>query len=154
MIFCGQQAIDGNTGQVGPRIAEALGLPQITSGMTCELKGDELHVFRETEAGKEVVGVKFPCLITFTKSRFSLRLPSVKRKIAARKMEIMTLCADDLVGINRAKIGLNGSPTRVLKMVVPQAKKNGTIFTEGPLEESAKKLAQLLVDNRVIINVV
>ena len=153
MIFCGKQAIDGDTAQVGPQIAEALGLPQITYALTCELMGDELHVIKETEDGKEKVGAKLPCLVTFTKPSYDLRLPTVKRKLAAKKVEIKTICVDDLDGIDRTKIGLKGSPAKVRKTFVAQTKKTGTIFTEGSLEESARKLAQLLVDNEVIINV-
>ena len=151
MIFCGKQAIDGDTAQVGPQIAEVLNLPQITYGLTCEIKGDELHVLKETEDGKEIVGVKFPCLVTFTKPSFPLRLPSARRMFAAKKMEIKRICVDDLQGLDRVKIGLKGSPTKVRKTFVPQVKKGGIIFREGEPKETAQKLAQLLVDNEIVV---
>ena len=152
MIFCGKQAIDGDTAQVGPQIAECLELPQITYGLTCELKDGELYVLKETEDGKEVVAVKFPCLITFTKPSFEPRLPSVKRKFAAKKVEIKVISAEDLAETDTTKIGLKGSPTKVKRTFVPKAKKGGVIFKEGPLEESAQKLAQLLIDNEIVVN--
>jgi len=154
MIFCGKQAIDGDTAQVGPQIADFLGLPQITCGLTCELKGDELHILKETEDGKEIVAVNVPCLATFTRPSFELRLPSIKRKLAAKKMEIKHICADDLEGIDRTQIGLKGSPTKVRKSFVPQVKKGGTIFREGPFEESTQKLAKMLVDNKIVVRMV
>ena len=154
MIFCGKQAIDGDTAQVGPQIAENLDLPQITYGLTCEVKGDELHVLKETEDGKEIVAAKFPCLATFTKPSFDLRLPSVKRRLAAKKMEIKIISAEDLGEIDKTKIGLKGSPTKVRKTFVPQVKKGGTIFRDGPLEESTEKLAQMLVDNEIVTSAV
>ncbi|NLD29965.1 MAG: electron transfer flavoprotein subunit beta/FixA family protein, partial [Clostridiales bacterium] len=66
-VFCGKQAIDGDTAQVGPEIAEHLGIPQVTYGLEAEASGDVLNVRRETEAGYAVVSVKTPCLVTFTK---------------------------------------------------------------------------------------
>ena len=153
MIFCGKQAIDGDTAQVGPQIAECLGYPQVTYGLTCECKGDELHVFKETEEGKEVIAIKFPCVITFTKPNFEPRFVSAKRRFAAKKMEIGKISVDDLEGIDREKIGLKGSPTQVRKTFVPEVKKGGVIFKEGPLEESAHKLAGLLVENKILTNI-
>jgi len=152
MIFCGKQAIDGDTAQVGPQIAEILDLPQVTYGYTCEIKGDELHVLKETEEGKELIALKFPCLATFTKPSFEPRMVSAKRRFAAKKMEIGRITADDLEGIDRTKIGLKGSPTRVRKTYVPQARKSGTIFRGEEQEVSARELAGLLVENGIVVN--
>jgi len=153
MIFCGNQAIDGDTAQVGPLIAELLDLPLITYGLTCEIKDDELHVLCETEIGKEVVATKFPCLVTFTKPNYELRLPSIKRKLAVKKLEIPQFGANDLEGIEDAKIGLAGSPMKVKKTFVPEVKKESKIFNEGPIEESVQGLAQLLVDKEIVRNI-
>jgi len=150
MIFCGKQAIDGDTAQVGPQIAECLDYPQITYGLTCEIKDGELHVLKETEDGKEILAVNFPCVVTFTKPNFEPRLASAKRKFAAKKMEIQRIGVADLDGIDRTKIGLKGSPTQVRKTYVPQVKKGGTVFRDGPPGEAAAKLAKLLVDNTVV----
>jgi len=153
MIFCGKQAIDGDTAQVGPQIAEYLGYPQITYGLTTEIKGGELHVLKETEEGKEVAAIKFPCVVTFTKPNFEPRFASAKRRFAAKKMEIGKIGVDDLVGINREKIGLKGSPTQVRKTFVPEVKKGGVVFKEGSPEETVPKLAALLVDNKILIDI-
>ncbi|MDE7034912.1 MAG: electron transfer flavoprotein subunit beta/FixA family protein, partial [Eubacteriales bacterium] len=66
-IFCGKQAIDGDTAQVGPEIAEHLGYPQVTYGLEAELDGGALKIKKETEDGAEIVAVNMPCLVTFTK---------------------------------------------------------------------------------------
>ena len=150
MIFCGKQAIDGDTAQVGPQIAEYLDLAQTTCGLTCEVKDNELHVLKETDDGREVVAVQLPCMVTFTKPNFGLRFASVKRKLADKKMEIGAIGVDDLDGIDREKIGLKGSPTQVRKTYVPQLKKGGVIFTEGEVKDSANKLAEMLVSNKII----
>lgn len=153
MVFCGKQAIDGDTAQVGPQIAECLGMPQITYALTCERKDEELHVLKETEEGKEVVAIKFPCMVTFTKPNFEPRFPSFKRRSAAKKLEIGRVVIDDLGDIDRTKVGLKGSPTKVRKTYVPQLKKGGIIFKEGPLEDSGKKLAEVLVENKIITSI-
>ena len=72
-IFCGKQAIDGDTAQVGPEIAEWLGLPQVTYGLECEAVEGGLKVQKEAENGKQIIGIKFPCLVTFTKPSFDPR---------------------------------------------------------------------------------
>jgi len=153
MIFAGKQAIDGDTAQVGPQIAECLGMAQITCGLTCEQIDNELHVTKETDDGKEIVAIQYPCMVTFTKPNFGLRFASVKRKLAAKKMEIGRIGVDDLDGIDRERIGLKGSPTQVRKTFVPQVKKGGVIFKEGPVSETANKLAELLVSNSIISNI-
>jgi electron transfer flavoprotein beta subunit len=153
MIFCGKQAIDGDTAQVGPQIAEYLDLAQVTYGLTCELKDGELHVLKETEDGREIIATQLPCVVTFTKPHFEPRFASAKRRFAAKKIEIKRIVADDLEGIDRAKIGLKGSPTQVRKTYVPQLKKGGTIFKNSTPEDAARDLAKLLVDNQIIKSV-
>lgn len=150
LIFCGKQAIDGDTAQVGPELAEVLGLPHIAYGLTCELIGNELYVTRETEDGKEVVVSSLPCLATFTKPNFEPRFANAKRRFAAKKKEIKYICADDIAEIDRNKIGLNGSPTKVRRTFVPELKKGGTIFKDMPVEEAVHDLAKMLVDREIL----
>ena len=149
-IFCGKQAIDGDTAQVGPEIAEHLGLPQVTYGLEAELDGDTVKVRKEVEEGVEVIGVKMPCLVTFTKPAWDPRYPTIKRKMAANKAEIPTLTAADLPTINLDNAGLKGSPTKVKKTFVPQKKTGGIKIQEETNEESAKKLFGLLSEAHII----
>ena len=138
IIFCGKQAIDGDTAQVGPEIAEHLGLPQVTYGLEAEVDG------------VEVIGVKMPCLLTFTKPAWDPRYPTIKRKMAANRAEIPTLTAADLPTIDLTQAGLKGSPTKVKKTFVPQKKSGGVKIKEETAEDSAKKLFQLLSDASII----
>ncbi len=149
-IFCGKQAIDGDTAQVGPEIAEHLDYPQVTYGLEAEVDGDMIKVKKELEDGVEIVGVKTPCLVTFTKPAWDPRYPSIKRKMAARKAEIATLTHEELPGIDLANAGLKGSPTKVKKTFVPQRKTGGMIIAEETVEDSARKLYQLLSDATLI----
>ncbi len=143
-IFCGKQAIDGDTAQVGPELAEHLGLPQVTYGLEAELADGMLKVKKETEEGTEIIGVSLPCLVTYTKPAWDPRYPNIKRKLAANKAVIPVLGDDDLPGIDTARIGLNGSPTKVKKTFVVQKKTGGVKIEEETGEASAKKLYAVL----------
>ena len=149
-IFCGKQAIDGDTAQVGPEIAEHLDYPQVTYGLEAEADGDTLKVRKEVEDGVEVIGIEMPCVVTFTKPAWDPRYPSVKRKMAANRAEIPTLTAADLSTIDLTQAGLKGSPTKVKKTFVPQKKTGGVKIKEASNDESARKLYQLLSENHVI----
>ncbi len=145
-IFCGKQAIDGDTAQVGPELAEHLGYPQVTYGLEAEADGPALKVRRETEGGYEIVAVKTPCLVTFTKPNWEVRYPTIPRKLAAEKADISVLGEDAFPDIDKDMIGLHGSPTRVKKTFVPQRKKDGVKIRETGDEASARRLFALLKD--------
>lgn len=143
-IFCGKQAIDGDTAQVGPEIAEHLDYPQVTYGLEAEVDGDAIKVRKEVEEGIEVVAVKMPCLVTFTKPSWNPRYPTIKRKMAANRAVITTLAPSDLEGIDLTRCGLGGSPTKVKKTFVPARKTGGVKIQEESNEDSARKLFGLL----------
>ena len=149
VIFCGKQAIDGDTAQVGPEIAEHLDYPQVTYALEAEADGNELKIKKETENGMEIIAVKTPCVVTFTKPAWDPRYPSIKRKLAANRAEIPTLTAADLPAIDLSQAGLKGSPTKVKKTFVPQ-KKTGGVRLEGDASESVKQLLNELTANGVI----
>lgn len=149
-IFCGKQAIDGDTAQVGPEIAEHLGYPQVTYGLEAEIAGDALHVRKEVEEGVEIVEVKMPCVVTFTKPAWDPRYPTIKRKLAAGRAEIPSLSAADLPTIDLTRAGLKGSPTKVKKTFVPKKKTGGVTIQEDNAADSAKKLFGLLNDANII----
>ena len=149
-IFFGKQAIDGDTAQVGPEVAEHLDYPQVTYGLEAEVDGTMLKVKKETEEGAELIGIQTPCAVTFTKPAWDPRYPTIKRKMAANRAEIPTLTAADLPTIDLTQAGLKGSPTKVKKTFVPERKKGGVKIQEETGAESAAKLCQLLSDNGVI----
>lgn len=151
-IFCGKQAIDGDTAQVGPEMAEHLGLAQVTYALTCEKneEGDGLKVVQEGENKNLLIGIKFPCLITFTKPEFELRYPSIKKKLAANRAEIPVLGEDAFPAIDTSRIGLKGSPTHVKKTFTPDRKQGGIVIKGDTDMEAAVKLAKLLDEAKVI----
>jgi electron transfer flavoprotein beta subunit len=149
-IFCGKQAIDGDTAQVGPELAEHLDYPQVTCALECEVQGKKLVVLKEGSDGNTRIGVSFPCLITFTKPGFDPRFPTIKRKIAASRAQIPVLGDDVFSDIDKSRVGLKGSPTRVKRTFVPVRKKDGLIIQEESDKASALKLIQALSDAHVI----
>ena len=155
-IFCGKQAIDGDTAQVGPEIAEHLGLPQVTYALeiTSGSEASDASSFEVLQQGpenKQVIGVSTPCVVTFTQPEFEVRYPTIRRKMAANKAQIPTITAAELEGsIDLTRCGLKGSPTHVKSTFVP-VHDNNIQFVEGEtLEEAGKKLADILSDEHII----
>ena len=151
IIFCGKQAIDGDTAQVGPEMAEHLDLPQVTYAVEADVDGDMVKVKKEVEDGFELVGVKMPCLITVTKPNFDPRYPTIKSKMAANRKEISTIAFADLEAIiDSTRIGLKGSPTKVKKTFTPEVKTGGVRIHEDTNADSAKKLFAALTADKII----
>lgn len=150
LIFCGKQAIDGDTAQVGPELAEHLDYPQVTYGLEAEVDGDMIKVRKEIPDGTEIIGAKMPCVVTFTKPSWDPRFPTVKRKLAANRAEIPTLSAVDFDTIDLSRVGLSGSPTKVKRTFVPQKKSGGLKIKESSNEASAHKLYSVLSDAGII----
>ncbi|MDO4268244.1 MAG: electron transfer flavoprotein subunit beta/FixA family protein [Eubacteriales bacterium] len=149
LIFCGKQAIDGDTAQVGPEIAEHMDCPQITYAVEVKTENGEALVKRETGDGYEILAAKLPCVITVTKPSFNPRFPTIKSKLAANRAVITTLTAADLP-VDAARIGLKGSPTKVKKSFTPPRKQGGVRIAGETGEESAAKLFELLNTANVI----
>lgn len=143
LIFCGKQAIDGDTAQVGPEIAEHRDCPQITYAIEAAVENDEILVKRETGEGYEILAAKMPCVITVTKPNFNPRFPTIKSKMAANRAVITTLTVND-ISVDDTKIGLKGSPTKVKKSFTPPPKQGGIRIIEETAEDTAKKLFDVL----------
>ena len=145
LIFCGKQASDGDTAQVGPGIAAHLDLTQITYVRKIEVV-DQTHIVaqRLLEDGIEVVDAPLPCVLTVVKELNEPRLPSLKGKLAAKKAQIPTWKAADLA-CDPACIGLEGSPTKVVRIFTPAPRGGGMIFTGEPAE-IVPKIAEKLKD--------
>lgn len=152
LIFCGLQAIDGDTAQVGPEIAEHLDVPQTTYGYTAELNDEGIKVLQEVEGGAQNIQMKMPALVTFTKyGDLELRYPKIKNKLKAKKATIEQITFEELKeSIDETAIGLKGSPTRVKKSYTPEQKKAGEIYNEEDTQVSVDKLVNALSDEKLI----
>ena len=148
LIMCGKQAIDGDTAQVGPGIAEWLGLSQITFAVKTEVNDGVLKVERLLEESNEVVETKLPALISVVKQINEPRYPSLKGQMRAKKANIVTWGVKD-IGVEEEKIGLKGSPTVVIKIFNPPPKSGGEII-HGEANDAAHHLATKLKEKKVI----
>lgn len=149
LVFCGKQAIDGDTAQVGPELAEKLGIPHVTYVKKLEeLNSTNLVVERMNELGYERVAVQLPALLTVVKEINEPRLPSLKGKMRAKKAEIPVWSAAE-IGADPEKCGLKGSPTWVKRIFVPEFKSGGEVF-EGSPEEQVKALVQAILSRKIV----
>ena len=143
MIICGKQASDGDTAQVGPGIATQLDIPQVTYVKKIEeVKDNAAVIERMTEEGYEIIKTSLPCLITVVKEINEPRIPSLKGRMKAKKIEIPVWNAIDL-DVEEDRLGLTGSPTWVSKIFTPPPRAKGEIF-EGDAEEAVTKIVNIL----------
>lgn len=149
-IFCGKQAIDGDTAQVGPEIAEHLGYPQITYALEAEAIEGGLKVVQQGPDNKEVHSVSLPAVVTFTQPAFEVRYPTIRRKMAANKAKIDNVTTAELSDIDLSRCGLQGSPTHVKSTFVPVHDSNIQWIKEETAEESGARLANLLSEAHII----
>lgn len=143
IVMCGKQAIDGDTAQVGPELAEFLDIPHISyvkklDSITTSL----IKVQRLMDDGSDVVESSIPVLLTVVREINTPRLPSLKGKMAAKKAEIKKWSAADIEA-EAADIGLKGSPTQVKNIFAPEARKDREVF-EGSLEKQVNSLMDRL----------
>jgi len=148
IIFCGKQAIDGDTAQVGPGIAEWLNIPQVTFASKVEVNLGKAKIERLLEEVNEVVECPLPAVITVVKQINEPRLPSLKGMMRAKKAEIKTMTAADIEA-DIVNLGLKGSPTSVVKIFTPPPKGGGELLS-GEVPEMVDKLISKLRERKTI----
>jgi len=148
LILCGKQAFDGDTAQVGPGLAEQLGIPQVTYAIEAEIEDKGLRVKRLLEDRFEVVETRLPALITCVKQMNEPRHAGLKGVMKARKAEIPTWTADDIQA-DTARCGLDGSPTNVVRIFTPERGREGERL-EGECSEVVRALIQRLREAKVL----
>jgi electron transfer flavoprotein beta subunit len=148
MIVCGKQAFDGDTAQVGPGLAEHLGIPQVTYAIGIEVEGKRAKVKRLLDDRFEIVDAPLPCLLTVVKQINEPRHAGLKGVMKARKAEIPTLTAED-IGADPARCGLAGSPTNVVRVFTPTRGRKAERI-EGEPPQAAHALVQKLRAEKVI----
>ncbi|MBF8982932.1 electron transfer flavoprotein subunit beta/FixA family protein [Lutibacter sp. B2] len=149
IIFAGRQAIDGDTAQVGPQIAERLGIAQVTYVQKVDVNGNELTIERQLEDGYEVIKAQTPILLTAIKETNTPRYMYVKGIYDAYKEKEVKVCSFADLGIEQDEVGLKASPTRVRRSFVPTPKGKG-VMLEGTAKEMAEKVAISLKQKHLI----
>lgn len=148
IILAGRQAIDGDTAQVAPELAEHLGIPQVTYVQDVKVDGEHLLVNRALEDGYEIIKVKMPVVLTAIKELNVPRYMDVRRIFASSDEDIKIITAADL-DLDKSELGLSGSPTKVMKSMTKEAKGQGEVVNL-PVQEAASFLLKKLKEKHYI----
>jgi len=144
LIFCGHQAIDGDTAQVGPELAEHLNLPQVTYvRKVISIDREKIIVERSMEDGFEIIECRLPALLTAVKELNTPRYPSVYGIEEAFGIKKTLVWDAGHIQADPEKMGLKGSPTQVIKTFTPPAKEKGRIMQGNPKEITAALVHEL-----------
>lgn len=150
MIICGKQTTDGDTAQVGPEIAEFLGIPHVPYVKeVMEIKEKSIVLRSGYDSYDEKVEVKYPCLITVEKGANVPRLPSYRRRLKFNDYKINMVTLKNLKDQDPDHYGLSGSPTQV-EEIFPPHKRTEAIQLEGKPKDLAKKLTDILKESRFL----
>lgn len=148
IVFAGRQAIDGDTAQVGPEIAEHLDIPQVTYVQDVKVEGETLYINRALEDGYEIIEVKAPVLLTAIKELNEPRYMNARYIFDSANKEIKIWSAND-IDVEKAELGLAGSPTKVKKSMTKEAKGQGEIV-DKPAAEAAAYVIQKMKERHYI----
>lgn len=150
LIITGRQAIDGDTAQVGPQIAEHLGIPVISYAQEIKVDGDAVIVKRQYDDGYHMLKAKMPCLVTALSELNEPRYMTPGGIFDAVNAEITTLGRADLVDVDDSNIGLKGSPTKIAKASDKVRKGAGEKVVPDSPDEAVSYIVGKLKDKHVI----
>ena len=150
VVLCGQQAIDGDTGQVGPELAQHLSIPQVTYVEEIKIKkNNKFFIKKQTEDGFQKLEVSMPILLALLPpTSFNPEYPSFKGVLKAENKKIIIWNAESLGG-DQSKFGLQGSLTQVKEIYNPKLRKKGRILT-GDTKDITKELARIFLKKRFV----
>lgn len=153
LVLAGERATDGDTGQVGPMIAALLNLPLSTyTSKILAIDHDTIKAERLVEEGYEVLELPMPSLLTVVKEISFPRLPSLRGKQRAKGKELPLWTAESM-NLDKEKLGLKGSPTRVVKIENPKVLRHGKLYQvtdEETLDEAIDHLEKFLSEKKLI----
>nr|WP_300305063.1 electron transfer flavoprotein subunit beta/FixA family protein [uncultured Anaerostipes sp.] len=150
LILCGRQTTDGDTAQVGPAIAEHMGIPHAAwVSEIVDAGEDAICVKQDLASVTQVSEIPYPCLITVDKDICVPRLPSYRLMKATRERPVKILSFEDMPDQDLSRYGLIGSPTAVERMFAPPETKK-QVYLEGSAEEKTEKLFSVLTEEKII----
>lgn len=150
LIICGRQTTDGDTAQVGPAIAEHMGIPHAAWVAEIVKAGEEsICVRQDLGSVSQVSEIPYPCLITVDKDTCVPRLPSyiLKKQTAGKPVRILSF--EDMLDHDMSRYGLVGSPTAVERMFAPPETEK-QVYLEGSAEEKTDQLFAILTRKKII----
>ena len=149
LIICGLKTTDGDTGQVGPELAQQTGIPHVCYvNKILGVSGGKIKLTRLLDDGVETLEAPLPLVISVSKDINQPRLATLRGRLQARKAEIHHITSKD-IDVDPSDLGLDGSPTRVVKIFTPTPRVTGEVF-EGSPDELAGKIFEKLLECKVI----
>ena len=150
LILCGKQTTDGDTAQVGPELAEHLGIEHATNVICIGAISDTgITVTIDLDGSLQTQKIAFPCLLTVEKDINTPRLPSYLRKKQTTSEQIAVYSAKDFSGADMSRLGSKGSPTQVERIFSPEARQTGPLLS-GTAAELADQLYRLLHSEKYV----
>ena len=143
LIICGKQTTDGDTAQVGPAVAEYLGIPHVAWVEYMEPGEGGILVQQDLPDTLESVFMKYPCLITVERGALVPRLPSYKRMKALADRPVGVVAFSEFLDADESKYGLAGSPTKVVRMFPPEVNELHEVWTGGGPELAERVCGKL-----------
>ncbi len=154
IILCGRQAIDGDTGQVGPGLARQLGVTPLTYVFKIQNVDPDRKIIiveRLLEEGHEIVEEALPALLTVVKDINQPRSPSIANIRRSAKLKTRIITARDLTGVDMTRLGLDGSPTKVIKMFSPPQREGILdMIQSDTVEQAANQLVDKILAKKII----
>lgn len=150
LILCGMFAIDGDTAQTGPSVAEHLGIAQVTYAKELEYTGGQsITIKREVDEGTQKAEMMLPGVICMLKCDYEPRKPSIKGTMKANKTQIPEYNLED-IGLAPEQVGIKGSPTFVSKAFRPEAREAGEMIQAASAQEAAQALVEKLKNDKIL----
>ena len=151
LIICGEKTVDGDTGQVGPELAEHLGIPHVAYVSEIKEVGEKMVLVCEMEGDRYSIESGFPLLIMVTKDINVPRLPSLRNTLKARKAEIEIWTAADLTpNVDQSRFGIQGSPTRVYRFTIPTEEGRKGEILKGTADEAVRRITDAFEERRIL----
>ncbi len=149
LILCGERATDGETGQTAVMVANYLEIPGETYVSAVEVKDNSVVVKRTVERGFELVEIPFPVLVSVNKDINEIGMPTLKGKLKAKTVPVSVYDTNGL-GISSTEVGLNGSPTRVVKIFSPKLSRDTILKRADGTTKPVEELLEFLVSKECI----
>jgi len=149
LIICGERATDGETGQTAVMVANYLDIPGQTYVSSLEVKDTSVVIKRTVERGFELVEIPFPVLVSVNKDINEIGMPTLKGKLKAKTVPVSAYDASGL-GISSTEVGLNGSPTRVVKVFSPKLSRDTILKRADGTTQPVEELMSFLISKECI----
>lgn len=150
LVLCGKQTTDGDTAQVGPEMAEYLGIPSVSNVVHIDdVRHNGMVVSMEMQAYIQKLFVPFPCLLSVEKGIFQPRLPSYLRKKNMSNAPVTIWTLDDMADLDETHYGLKGSPTQVERIFPPQVREERETVS-GDSVAVSERFVDILVGNKLL----